>query len=178
MSTNTSSASSPWPRARRAASTTRPSPSSPSSSKCCEPYKGRVYDPAMGSGGFFVQSEKLHRGTRRQARQHLRLRPGIQPHHLAPGRHEHGHPRHRLQLRQGARQHLHQRPAPRPARRLRHGQSALQHEGVEGRRSKTTTRAGNTAPRPPATPTSPGCSTCSTTWRPTAAWPCCSPTAP
>ncbi len=24
-----------------------------------EPYKGRVYDPAMGSGGFFVQSEKF-----------------------------------------------------------------------------------------------------------------------
>ena len=24
-----------------------------------EPYKGRVYDPAMGSGGFFVQSERF-----------------------------------------------------------------------------------------------------------------------
>ena len=24
-----------------------------------EPYQGRVYDPAMGSGGFFVQSEKF-----------------------------------------------------------------------------------------------------------------------
>jgi len=24
-----------------------------------EPYEGRVYDPAMGSGGFFVQSEKF-----------------------------------------------------------------------------------------------------------------------
>lgn len=24
-----------------------------------EPYKGRIYDPAMGSGGFFVQSEKF-----------------------------------------------------------------------------------------------------------------------
>lgn len=30
-----------------------------------EPYKGRVYDPAMGSGGFFISSEKFigeHRG--------------------------------------------------------------------------------------------------------------------
>jgi type I restriction enzyme M protein len=27
--------------------------------KMLEPYKGRVYDPAMGSGGFFVQSEKF-----------------------------------------------------------------------------------------------------------------------
>jgi type I restriction enzyme M protein len=25
----------------------------------CEPYKGRVYDPAMGSGGFFISSEKF-----------------------------------------------------------------------------------------------------------------------
>ena len=24
-----------------------------------QPYKGRVYDPAMGSGGFFVSSEKF-----------------------------------------------------------------------------------------------------------------------
>lgn len=32
-----------------------------------QPYKGRVYDPAMGSGGFFVQSEKFieaHGGQR------------------------------------------------------------------------------------------------------------------
>ncbi len=31
-----------------------------------EPYQGRVYDPAMGSGGFFVQSERFieeHGGT-------------------------------------------------------------------------------------------------------------------
>lgn len=34
-----------------------------------EPYSGRVYDPAMGSGGFFVQSEKFveeHGGRRGQ----------------------------------------------------------------------------------------------------------------
>jgi len=32
-----------------------------------EPYRGRVYDPAMGSGGFFVQSDRFiseHGGTR------------------------------------------------------------------------------------------------------------------
>jgi type I restriction-modification system DNA methylase subunit len=31
-----------------------------------EPYKGRVYDPASGSGGMFVMSEKFvteHRGS-------------------------------------------------------------------------------------------------------------------
>ncbi len=27
--------------------------------QCLEPYEGRVYDPAMGSGGFFVSSEKF-----------------------------------------------------------------------------------------------------------------------
>lgn len=26
-----------------------------------EPYKGRIYDPAMGSGGFFVQTERFIR---------------------------------------------------------------------------------------------------------------------
>ncbi|MEW8460504.1 MAG: class I SAM-dependent DNA methyltransferase [Candidatus Thiodiazotropha endolucinida] len=32
--------------------------------KMLEPYKGRVYDPAMGSGGFFVQSEHFIAGHR------------------------------------------------------------------------------------------------------------------
>ncbi len=27
--------------------------------ECLEPYRGKVYDPAMGSGGFFVSSEKF-----------------------------------------------------------------------------------------------------------------------
>ncbi|MBD4917897.1 N-6 DNA methylase, partial [Xanthomonas citri pv. citri] len=26
-----------------------------------EPYEGRIYDPAMGSGGFFVQTERFIR---------------------------------------------------------------------------------------------------------------------
>ena len=101
-----------------------------------EPYQGRVYDPCCGSGGFFVQIGEVHRGARRQARRDLRLRAGIQPHHLAPGRDEHGHPRHRLQLRQGTGQHLHQRPAPRPARRFRHGQSAVQHQRLVERQAE------------------------------------------
>jgi type I restriction enzyme M protein len=50
-----------------------------------QPYKGRVYDPAMGSGGFFVQSEEFieARFGQRQDRPHQRVRPGEQPHHLA-----------------------------------------------------------------------------------------------
>ena len=56
-STNTSSASSPWRRAKRAASTSRPRAIVTLIVEMLEPYQGRVYDPAMGSGGFFVQSE-------------------------------------------------------------------------------------------------------------------------
>jgi type I restriction enzyme M protein len=46
-----------------------------------QPYKGKVYDPAMGSGGFFVQSEKFIEKARRQDRQQIsgRLRPGSNP---------------------------------------------------------------------------------------------------
>ena len=47
------------------------------------PYKGRVFDPCCGSGGMFVQSREIRRGPRRPHRRHQRLRPGIQPHHLA-----------------------------------------------------------------------------------------------
>ena len=45
---------------------------------CLEPYAGRVYDPAMGSGGFFVSSEKFieeHADQRHVdvAKQHISL---------------------------------------------------------------------------------------------------------
>ena len=83
-----------------------------------QPFKGRVYDPAMGSGGFFVQSEEFieQHGGQRQKRPDQRLRSGGQPHHLAPGRDEHGHSWHRLQLRWRTRRHVVERPAPRSAR--------------------------------------------------------------
>ena len=83
-----------------------------------QPYQGRVYDPAWAPAASSCSREKFieeHGGRIGQA---LRLRAGVQPHHLAARRDEHGHPRHRLRLRQGTGQHLHQRPAPRPARRL------------------------------------------------------------
>ena len=48
-----------------------------------EPYKGRVYDPCCGSGGMFVQSLKFIEAHDGQPRSDLRLRSGIQPHHLA-----------------------------------------------------------------------------------------------
>jgi type I restriction enzyme M protein len=60
--------------------------------------------PGHGLGRLFCAERGVHRTARRQGRQwqdrpDQRLRPGEQPHHLAPGRHEHGHSRHRLQLR-------------------------------------------------------------------------------
>ena len=67
-STNTSSASSPGRRPART-----PAPSTPRRSvvktlvEMLEPYHGRVYDPACGSGGMFVQSAEFvtaHGGKR------------------------------------------------------------------------------------------------------------------
>ena len=58
-STNTSSPSSPAPRARTAASSTRRSCVVRVLVEMLAPYKGRIYDPCCGSGGMFVQSEKF-----------------------------------------------------------------------------------------------------------------------
>lgn len=76
-----------------------------------EPYQGRVYDPAMGSGSFFVQSE---REARRHRRRHHGLRQfetcaarlqgesaaeaadSKQSHHPAAGGVDHGHLQHLL----------------------------------------------------------------------------------
>ena len=55
---NISSANSPAPKARRAASSTRPA-ACPVLVAMLAPYKGRVFDPCCGSGGMFVQSEKF-----------------------------------------------------------------------------------------------------------------------
>ncbi len=58
-STNISSRSSPAPRARTAASSTRRSCVVRCLVEMLAPYKGRIYDPCCGSGGMFVQSEKF-----------------------------------------------------------------------------------------------------------------------
>ena len=59
-----------------------------------EPYSGRVYDPAMGSGGFFVQTERFITAHQGNINNVSILRARIQPHHLETRRHEHGHSRH------------------------------------------------------------------------------------
>ena len=48
------------------------------------PHHGQVYDPCCGSGGMFVQSREIHRGTWRQARRRVDLRPGVKSDHVAP----------------------------------------------------------------------------------------------
>ncbi len=129
------------------------------------PYKGRVYDPCCGSGGMFVQSEKFIEAHGGKLGDISHLRPGVELHHLAAGEDEPRHPRHRRPDR--ARRHLPQRPAPRPEGRLRPRQPAVQRQRLARRAAAATTSAGSTACRRRATPTSPGCSTSSTTSRPT-----------
>jgi type I restriction enzyme M protein len=67
------------------------------------------------------------------------------------------HPRHRRPDR--PRRHLPRRPPPGSQGRLRPGQPALQRERPARRPSARGQSAGGSASRPPATPTSPGCST-------------------
>ena len=124
------------------------------------PYKGRIYDPACGSGGMFVQSEssssrtaassatsastaRSNATTRRLAVMNLAIR-GIE-----------------ADFRPRTRRHL----PPRPAPDLRADYVSPTRRSTTRLVPKTTTCAGNTACRPRATPTSPGCSTSSTTWR-------------
>ena len=103
-----------------------------------QPYEGRVYDPAMGSGGFFVSSDKFIEEHAKE--QHYDA--SEQKQHISVYGQE-SNPTtwklaamnmairgDRLQLRQEERRQLPQRPAPGPARRLCDGQPALQHEGL------------------------------------------------
>ena len=146
------------------------------------PYKGRVYDPCCGSGGMFVQSEKFveaHGGkigdisiygqesnhtTWRLAKMNLAIR-GIDG-NLGK---EHADSFHR-DLHPDLKADYVIATAPSTIRL--------------GRRAPRTTSGGNTAFRPPGTPTSHGCSTSFTTWpRPVwraSSWPTarCPPTSP
>ncbi len=76
-STSTSSASSPWPRGRRAASSSPRPRIVKLIVEIIEPFHGRIFDPACGSGGMFVQSRPLRgASTRRTRHRAQRLRPG------------------------------------------------------------------------------------------------------
>jgi YHS domain-containing protein len=84
-STNTSSASSPAPKARRAASSTRQPASSSSWSPCWRRTRQGLR-PLLRLRRHVRAEREVHRSARRQAGRRVHLRPGIQPHHLAPGR--------------------------------------------------------------------------------------------
>ena len=117
MSTNTSSASSPWPKVgKKGGQYYTPQEHRHADRRMLQPFKGRVYDPAMGSGGFFVQSEGVHRQhggkgltpTARAGRSAFGQESNPPP---GAGGDEHGHPWYRLQLRRPPATRC-QRPAP------------------------------------------------------------------
>ena len=129
-----------------------------------EPSGGRVYDPCCGSGGMFVQTENIRRRARRRPERGLDLRSGKRRANLADGEDEPRHSRHR-QRRSGnpLGRHICHGPACRTADGLCDGQSAVQHQGLGPRRSKT--RGGASAFRRPPMRTTPGFSTSSPSWR-------------
>ena len=75
-----------------------------------EPFHGRIFDPACGSGGMFVQSARFVRGTPEEPRRRAQhLRPGEGGRDGAPGQDEPG--RARPGRRHPPGQHLLRRPA-------------------------------------------------------------------
>ena len=147
-----------------------------------EPYQGRVYDPCCGSSGMFVQSVEFIRAhatgngnggkargdisvygqesnhtTWRLAKMNLAIR-GIEG-----------------QIAMATASTMIAIPTSRPTSSSPIRRSTSPTGAASG---SLRTSAGNTAPRPRATPTSAGYSTWSITWRPGASPASCSPTVP
>ena len=113
-----------------------------------------------------VRAERgIHRGPRRPHRRHLDLRPGVELHHLAAGQDEPRHPRHRRPDRDHADTfHSDRTPTSRPTSSSPTRPSTISDWGGELLQRRRALEVRRPAAR--ATPTSPGCSTSSTTWRP------------
>ena len=132
-----------------------------------EPHQRPRLRPVLRLGRHVRPDREVHRRARRRPEEHLRLRPGAQRAHLADGEDEPRHPRHRHQGL-GARwgdtfardQH------PDLADGLRHGQPAVQHQGLGPQRGRPALEVRRAAR--PATPTTPGSSTSSPSSRPAA----------
>ena len=96
-----------------------------------EPSRGRVYDPCCGSGGMFVQTEKFifeHDGDPKDV---VIYGQESKERHLAVGQDEPGHPRHRQRrAAQPVGRHVRRRLPRWCPDGLRHGQSAVQHQGL------------------------------------------------
>ena len=66
-----------------------------------EPFHGRVFDPACGSGGMFVQAEEFVKAHGGRSQRHLCIRAGAEPDYLAAGKDEPRATRNRSQPRPG-----------------------------------------------------------------------------
>ena len=141
-----------------------------------EPFKGRVYDPAMGSGGFFVQSENFI--NEHQGRLPAAQRNGVRD--VSIYGQEANHTTWQLAAMNMVIRGIDFNFGKIPASTYTHDQHpdlradfVMANPPFNMKEWDTgwmkTTSAGNTANRPQATPTSPGCNTCSTTWHPMAA---------
>ena len=150
-----------------------------------EPYSGRVYDPAMGSGGFFVSSDRFI--EEHASEQHYDA--AEQKKHISVYGQESNPTTWKLaamNMASGGSTSTSARRTLTPSSTTSTRTCAPTSSWPTRRStSKTgganrwpTTCAGSTAPRPRATPTSAGCSTCCTTSPRPAAWRCCWPTAP
>ena len=123
-----------------------------------EPYHGRIFDPACGSGGMFIQSarfvedapEEPHRGN-------LRPRPGARHRYRPPRPAEPRRPR--AERRHQAGEHLLRgSPGLRRPLRLRAGESALQCQQDRQGTPRRTIRATPSASRAPTMATTSGSS--------------------
>ena len=106
-----------------------------------EPFHGRIFDPACGSGGMFVQCAKfVERHQRLAGPRTLGLRPGAEGRHRSAGQDEPRGPR-ALGRHPPGQQLLRGPPRLRRPLRLRHGQSAVQRrQGRQGQARPATTR--------------------------------------
>jgi type I restriction enzyme S subunit len=68
-------------------------------SRCSRPTRGASTTPAAARAACSSVEREVRRGPRRARRRHQHLRPGVEPHDVAPGEAEPRHPRHRRQHR-------------------------------------------------------------------------------
>jgi len=86
-----------------------------------QPYKGKIYDPACGSGGDVCPVDQLYQEPSRGYQGCLHLWAGTDSYDLQTGQDESRHQRHLWQSRRSPCQYLLQRSAPRSQGGLHHG---------------------------------------------------------
>ena len=142
-----------------------------------EPTQGPGLRPLLRHRRLLRAVGAVHRRPRGPARRHLDLRPGAQPHHLPPRPDEPRDPRHlRRHPLEPGRHAASATPSPTSASISRWPIRRSTSPTGRARRCART-RAGSSARRPSATPTSPGSATSTTTSRRPASPAWCWPTA-